>query len=76
MILKKNEAEVSGLRKAIQGFGSAMNFAQYQMVKQLAPALREIFASDDSEFSKLFSSYMTPSPPSQAAKAQAPAPGT
>jgi regulator of protease activity HflC (stomatin/prohibitin superfamily) len=62
VILKKNEAEVSGQRKAVQGFGSAMNFAQYQMVKQLAPALREIFASDDSEFSKLFSSYMTPAP--------------
>jgi len=73
VILKKNDAEVSGLRKAVQGFGSAMNFAQYHMVKQLTPALREIFASDESEFSKLFSAYMTPTSPGQAAQVPPPA---
>jgi len=70
VINKENEAEVSGLRKAIQGFGSAMTFAQFQMVKQLAPTLREIFASDDSEMAKIFSAYMTP--PTVPAKGPAP----
>jgi regulator of protease activity HflC (stomatin/prohibitin superfamily) len=60
VIQLQNEAEVAGLKKAIQGFASVPNFAQYQMFKKLAPALGEIFASDDSEFAKLFATYMTP----------------
>lgn len=55
-----NAAEVSGLRKAVQGFASVHAFAQYQVVSRLAPALSEIFASDSSEFAKLFSGYLTP----------------
>jgi hypothetical protein len=56
----QNEAEAAGLRKAVQGFTSAQNFAQYHVLSRLAPALKEIFASDESEFAKLISSYLTP----------------
>jgi hypothetical protein len=56
----QNEASVSGLRKAIQGFPSADAFAQYQVLMRLAPALSEIFASDTSDFAKLFSGYLSP----------------
>ncbi len=54
-----NAAEVSGLRKAVEGFSGAQAFAQYHVVSRLAPALTEIFASDASDFAKLFSGYMT-----------------
>jgi len=66
----KNEAEVAGLRKAVQGFSSAGLFAQYHVVMRLGPALSEVFASDDSDFAKLFSGYMTQGPgtPTTAAK--------
>jgi hypothetical protein len=56
----QNEAEVAGLRKAVQGFTSAQHFAQFHILSRIAPALKEIFASDDSEFAKLISGYMTP----------------
>lgn len=56
----QNEAEVSGLRRAVQGFPSPEAFAQYSVLAKLAPALGEIFASDTSEFAKLFAMYMTP----------------
>jgi hypothetical protein len=55
----QNEAEVAGLRKAVQGFTSVQNFAQFHILSRLAPALKEIFASDDSEFARLISGYMT-----------------
>jgi hypothetical protein len=66
----KNEAEVAGLRKAVQGFSSAGLFAQYHVLMRLGPALSEVFASDDSDFAKLFSGYMTQGPgtPATAAK--------
>ncbi len=54
-----NAAEASGLRKAVEGFAGVQNFAQYHIVTRLAPALTEIFASDTSDFAKLFSGYMT-----------------
>jgi regulator of protease activity HflC (stomatin/prohibitin superfamily) len=60
LIQKKNDAEVSGLKTAIQGFPSADAYAQYQVMSKLAPALTEIFASDNSEFAKLFAAYMAP----------------
>lgn len=64
VITLKNEAEVAGLRTAVQGFTSAEYFAQYHMLQKLAPALTEIFASDDSEFARLFAGYMSrPVPP-------------
>ncbi len=59
----QNEAEVAGLRKAVQGFSSVQYFAQYHILKKLAPALSEIFTSDDSEFARLFGTYMTPPAP-------------
>lgn len=55
----KNEAEVAGLRTAVQGFTSAEHFAQYHILQKLAPALTEIFASDESDFAKLFADYMS-----------------
>jgi regulator of protease activity HflC (stomatin/prohibitin superfamily) len=60
VIEKQNEAEVSGLRRAVEGFTTADTYAQYQVLTKLAPALSEIFASDESEFAKLFSKYMVP----------------
>ena len=55
----QNEAEVAGLRKAVQGFTSVQTFAQFHLMKKLGPALTEIFASDDSDFGRLFSNYLT-----------------
>ncbi len=60
VIMLQNEAEVSGLRTAVQGFPSADYYAQYHILTKLAPALGEIFASDTSDFAKLFSAYLTP----------------
>jgi hypothetical protein len=56
----QNEAEVAGLRKAVQGFASVQNFAQYHVISRLAPALAEIFASDDSDLAKLLTNYLSP----------------
>jgi hypothetical protein len=67
----QNEAETAGLRKAVQGFTSAHHFAQYQILTRLAPSLREIFASDDSEFAKIFANYMT-APAAMPVKSTAP----
>jgi regulator of protease activity HflC (stomatin/prohibitin superfamily) len=74
----QNEAEVAGLRKAMEGFASPTVYAQYQILKRIAPTLKEIFASDDSEFSKLFSAYLAPAngngkPPAPVAAAGRPA---
>jgi regulator of protease activity HflC (stomatin/prohibitin superfamily) len=60
VIQLQNEAQVAGLKTAIQGFTSAQHYAQFQMMSKLAPSLSEIFASDESEFAKLFTTYMTP----------------
>ena len=58
----QNEAEVAGLRKAVQGFSSVQTFAQYHLMNKLGPALTEIFAADDSDFGRLFSNYLTQPP--------------
>jgi len=58
----KNEAEVAGLRRAVQGFSTAALFAQHHVLMRLGPALSEIFASDESEFARLFANYLTPPP--------------
>ena len=71
VITANNEAQVAGLKQAVQGFGNAQNYAQYQVLTRLAPALREIFASDTGELAKLFSGYMT-LPPNHKAKATGP----
>jgi hypothetical protein len=55
----QNEAEISGLKTAVEGFSSIENFAQYHVMSKLTPALSEIFASDDSEFARLFAAYMS-----------------
>jgi hypothetical protein len=55
----QNEAEVAGLRTAVRGFSSVQTFAQFHLMKKLGPALTEIFASDDSDFGRLFSNYLT-----------------
>jgi len=60
VIRKNNDAEVAGLRTAIQGFPSPEAYAQYQMTAKLAPALAEVFASDTSDFARLFTQYLTP----------------
>jgi regulator of protease activity HflC (stomatin/prohibitin superfamily) len=63
--MKQNEAQVAGLRTAVLGFSGAGQYAQYQILTKLAPVLSEIFASDDSDFAKLFAGYMTsPTAPS------------
>jgi regulator of protease activity HflC (stomatin/prohibitin superfamily) len=59
IITAQNEAEVAGLKTAVAGFPTAEQFAQYHMLTKLSPTLSEIFASDTSEFAKLFSNYMT-----------------
>jgi hypothetical protein len=55
-----NEATVAGLRTAIDGFGSPAAYARYQVLQKLAPALTEVFASDQGEFATFFSKYMVP----------------
>jgi regulator of protease activity HflC (stomatin/prohibitin superfamily) len=71
VIMLKNEAEVAGLRKAVQGFPGADYYAQYHVLRKLGPALGEIFASDTSEFARLFAAYLTP--PAKPAATPAPA---
>jgi hypothetical protein len=71
VIMLQNEAEVSGLRKAVSGFPSPDFYAQYEVLRKLGPALGEIFASDSSEFAKLFATYLTQ--PTKMATVPAPA---
>ncbi len=60
VITMQNEAQVAGLRRAVESFTSVQQYAQYQVMSKIAPALSEIFASDESEFAKLFAGYLTP----------------
>jgi SPFH domain / Band 7 family len=62
VIDKQNEAEVAGIAQAIKGFNDAQQFAQYHLLSRLGPALAEIFASDQSDFAKFFSTYLAPQP--------------
>ncbi len=66
-INQENEAEVAGLKKKVESFPSVEYFAQYQVLSRLAPALSEIFASDSSDFAKLFAAYMAAPANKQAA---------
>jgi hypothetical protein len=70
LIDKQNEAEVAALKTAVRGFSSPEQYAQYQVLLRLAPALKEVFASDTGDFARLFAAYMTPPAKS------APPPGT
>jgi uncharacterized membrane protein YqiK len=60
VIAAQNQAVIAELKTAVEGFPSPADYAQYQMIVKMAPALAEIFASDTSEFARLFSDYMTP----------------
>jgi regulator of protease activity HflC (stomatin/prohibitin superfamily) len=66
VITLENEAETAGLQTAVQGFDSVQSFAQYHVLAKLSPALAEIFASDESEFAKIFAAYMAQSKASPA----------
>jgi regulator of protease activity HflC (stomatin/prohibitin superfamily) len=59
IIMAKNKAEVAGLKTAVTGFISPDQYAQFEVLKKVSPALSEIFASDNSEFAKVFTTYMT-----------------
>ena len=59
VIVLQNEAEIAGLRKAAAAFTNVQTFAQYNLMNKLGPALTEIFASDDSDFGRLFSDYLS-----------------
>jgi hypothetical protein len=65
---KQNAAEVAGLKAAVSGFASPEQYAQYQVLLRVAPALKEVFSSDTSDFAKLFSGYLA----APAAKSAAP----
>jgi hypothetical protein len=67
VIAAQNEAEVAGLRTAVLAFPSPDHYARYRMVKRLAPALAEVFASDTSDFARLFADRMAPAPKRPAA---------
>lgn len=82
VIQLQNEAEVAGIRTAVAGFGNVQNLAQYQILLKLAPALKEIFVSDESEFARLFAHYLSqaagtgkvmPAPLPQSSTVQTPA---
>jgi hypothetical protein len=53
---------VAGIRQAILGFSSVQVFAQFNVLSKVAPALSEIFASDDSEFAKIIAAHMMQAP--------------
>ena len=60
VITAQNEAEVAALRTSVEGFGSPELFARHAVLKRVAPSLGEIFASDESEFGRLFSTLLVP----------------
>jgi uncharacterized membrane protein YqiK len=62
LITLENEAQVAGLRQAMLGFSSVQVFAQYHVLSRIAPTLTEIFASDESDFAKLFSTHLAQPP--------------
>jgi hypothetical protein len=62
VIAAQNEAEVAALRTSVEGFGSPDLFARHAVLARMAPTLGEIFASDESEFGRLFSALLL-SPP-------------
>jgi regulator of protease activity HflC (stomatin/prohibitin superfamily) len=66
-----NKAEVAGLKTAVSGFPTPENYAQYEVLRKLSPALTEIFASDKSDFAKVFSAYMSPATKKGSARAPA-----
>jgi regulator of protease activity HflC (stomatin/prohibitin superfamily) len=76
VVKKDNEAQVESLKTAVNGFPSPEQFAQYHVLNRLTPSLGEIFASDQSDFAKLFTGYMTPLKKPNTVTAPAGAPGS
>ena len=62
----------TGLETAVRSFANPRAFAQYHVLSKLAPALTEIFASDDGEFAKIFSTYMQPQAKTEQPKGEQP----
>jgi len=60
IINAENTATVAEMKTAIEGFESPGHFAKYHVLRKLSPVLSEIFASDTSDFARLFSTYMSP----------------
>lgn len=76
VITAQNEAEVAALRTSIEGFGSPDLFARNAVLARMAPTLGEIFASDESEFGRLFSALLLPPSGAGAGQPTAPPPDT
>jgi len=72
VIAAQNEAEVAALRTSVDGFGSPELFARNAVLARVAPSLGEIFASDESEFGRLFSSLLVAPPGPLAGRTPAP----
>ncbi len=57
----KNEAEVAGLRTAMQGFGTPQHFAQYHILSRLSPASARSSPPTRATSREIFTQFMTPS---------------
>ena len=71
----QNEARWPACAGPCESFTGPQQFAQYQVMSKIGPALSEIFASDESEFAKLFADYLTPQTGKTAKPAEAPGGG-
>lgn len=76
VITAQNEAAVAALRTSVDGFGSPDLFARNAVLARVAPTLAEIFASDESEFGRLFSTLLLspPNGPGTPAGSKSPSP--
>jgi regulator of protease activity HflC (stomatin/prohibitin superfamily) len=70
----QNEADVAGVRRGLEGFSNPQSYAQYHVLQKLAPALSEIFATDESEIARILSGYLG-QPPETTIRAQGGASG-
>lgn len=62
VVTAENEAEVAAIQTALAGFGTPAAFADYHVLMNMAPVLSEIFASDTSDFARLFTNYLQSEP--------------
>lgn len=74
VIAAQNQAEVAALKTSIDGFGSPELFARQALIARVAPALGEIFTSDQSDFGRLFLDLLVPAARAGAATAPAAVP--
>lgn len=65
IIVFNNEAEAAGWKKAVEALGSGDAFAQFTLLKRLAPSYREIMTNTaDSPLMEIFRKFNnTPAPP-------------